>query len=77
MRTLFAVVMHHGDSVDSGYYTARLVEAEGFKLCDDNAAPIYQARNPEAEQFSSSDAYMLVCKRRGRLPRDGGDQNNP
>ena len=52
-----AVVMHHGDSVDSGHYTARLVEAEGFILCDDNAAPIYQARNPEAKQFELRDAY--------------------
>ena len=74
---MIAVVMHHGDSVDSGHYTVRLVEADGFILCDDNEAPIYQARSPRAEQHRSRDVYMLICKRAGGIPRVGGAPNNP
>ena len=71
-----AVVMRHGDSVDSGHYTARLIEAEGYLLCDDNAAPIYQASSQDAETCQSRDVYMLVCKLRGRPPQEGGGISN-
>ena len=39
-----ATIMHHGEEVSSGHYTAQLVEADGEVLCDDNVAPTYHGR---------------------------------
>ena len=71
---VIAVVMRHGDSVDSGHYTTRLVEVDGHVLCDDNEGPIYQARHPSENMQTSRHAYMLICKYRGGA---GGAPKNP
>ena len=70
---VIAAIMHHGVVVTAGHYTAQLVEAEGDILCDDNAAPTYQARNPDSGMQQSREVYILVCRQSGEAPPVGGE----
>ena len=70
-----ATIMHHGEEVSLGHYTAQLVEADGEVLCDDNVAPTYQARDlrNEADQANQSrNVCILVCKLRSGMPLGRG-----
>ena len=64
--------MHHGDSVLAGHYTVHLAEAEGDTICDDNAEPVFHARDSAEGTRESRNVYMLVCKRRRAVHPMGG-----
>ena len=70
-----ATIMHHGDSVLAGHYTATLTEAAGDTVCDDNAEPAFQARDPGNAPRASSSVYILICRhRRVRHPVEGAER---
>ena len=63
--SVMAAILHHGQTVTTGHYTARLYEAGGVITCDDNIMPSFQADSSDGEMHRSTEVYALVCHKRG------------
>ena len=63
---ILAVVCHRGPLATSGHYTVILHHSTQAWLCDDNARPKPWPPDPTSQgQYSSSQAYLLICRRGG------------
>ena len=63
---ILAVVCHRGPLATSGHYTAILHQPTQAWLCDDNTRPKPWPPDSSSQgQYSSSQAYLLICRRGG------------